>query len=130
MKKSVNKPWAISDKYRNKYGVIWSDMDFEINPKISTYQFKNDPLNTNVGVLKICGKTIPMQYKQLLSAANVTADSAKAVYFEKPEKWEKFAINVLNQELYLKKHEIGKLAETLEDTTEIISKSYELGLYL
>ena len=39
MKKSVNKPWAISDKYRNKYGVIWSDMDFEINPKISTYQF-------------------------------------------------------------------------------------------
>ena len=71
-----------------------------------------------------------MQYKQLLSAANVTADSAKAVYFEKPEKWEKFAINVLNQELYLKKHEIGKLAETLEDTTEIISKSYELGLYL
>ena len=99
MKKSVNKPWAISDKYRNKYGVIWSDMDFEINPKISTYQFKNDPLNTNVGVLKICGKTIPMQYKQLLSAANVTADSAKAVYFEKPEKWEKFAINVLNQEL-------------------------------
>ncbi len=130
MKKSVNKPWAISDKYRNKYGSIWSDMDFEINPKISTYQFKNDPLNTNVGVLKICGKTIPMQYKQLLSAANVTADSAKAVYFEKPEKWEKFAINVLNQELYLKKHEIGKLAETLEDTTEIISKSYELGLYL
>ncbi len=130
MKKSVNKPWAISDKYRNKYGVIWSDMDFEINPKISTYQFKNDPLNTNVGVLKICGKTIPMQYKQLLSAANVTADSAKAVYFEKPEKWEKFAINVLNQELYLKKHEIGKLAETLEDTAEIISKSYELGLYL
>tara|TARA_Y100000389_G_scaffold128233_1_gene125628 strand:- start:771 stop:1163 length:393 start_codon:yes stop_codon:yes gene_type:complete len=130
MKKSVNKPWAISDKYRNKYGVIWSDMDFEINPKISTYQFKNDPLNTNVGVLKICGKTIPMQYKQLLSAANITADSAKAVYFEKPEKWEKFAINVLNQELYLKKHEIGKLAETLEDTTEIISKSYELGLYL
>ena len=130
MKKSVNKPWAISDKYRNKYGVIRSDMDFEINPKISTYQFKNDPLNTNVGVLKICGKTIPMQYKQLLSAANITADSAKAVYFEKPEKWEKFAINVLNQELYLKKHEIGKLAETLEDTTEIISKSYELGLYL
>jgi len=130
MKKSVNKPWAISDKYRNKYGVIWSDMDFEINPKISTYQFKNDPLNTNVGVLKICGKTIPMQYKQLLSAANTTADSAKAVYFEKPEKWEKFAINVLNQELYLKKHEIGKLAETLEDTTEIIAKSYELGLYL
>ena len=130
MKKSVNKPWAISDKYRNKYGSIWSDMDFEINPKISTYQFKNDPLNTNIGELKICGKTIPMQYKQLLSAANVTADSAKAVYFEKPEKWEKFAINVLNQELYLKKHEIGKLAETLEDTADIIIKTYELGLYL
>ena len=130
MNKSVNQPWAISDKYKNKYGRIWSDMDFEINPRISTYQFKNDPLNINVGELKICGKTIPMKYKQLLSAVNTTSDQAKAVYFEKPEKWEKFAINVVNQELYLKKHEVGKLAETLEDTADIIAKTYELGLYL
>ena len=130
MNKSVNKPWAISDKYKNKYGRIWSDMDFEINPKISTYQFKNDPLNINIGELKICGKTIPMKYKQLLSAVNIISEQAKAVYFEKPEKWEKFAINVLNQELYLKKHEVGKLSETLNDTADIITKTYELGLYL
>ena len=56
MNKSVNKPWAISDKYRERYGKIWSEMDFEINPKISTYQFRNDPLNINVGDLKVCGK--------------------------------------------------------------------------
>ena len=81
-------------------------------------------------ILKFVGKTISMKYRQLLSAANTTADQAKAVYFEKPEKWERFSINVANQELYLKKHEVGKLAETLQDTAEIIGKSYELGLYL
>ena len=130
MNKSVNNPWAISDKFKERYGKIWSEMDFELNPKISSYQFRNDPLNTIVGELKICGKTIPMKYKQLLSAVSTSSDQAKAVYFEKAKKWETFSIIISNQELYLKKHEVGKLAETLEDTAEIIVKTYELGLYL
>ena len=31
---SINHPWGISDKYRHKYGTIWSDMDFKVNKKL------------------------------------------------------------------------------------------------
>lgn len=127
---SVNKPWGISDKHMKRYGKIWGELDFELDSKVTSHQFRNDPLNTVIGNLKICGKTIPMKYKQLLSAVNIISDQSKAIYFEKPDKSEKFGISIGNREFYLKKHEVGKLAETLEDTADIINKSYQLGLYL
>ena len=128
--KSVNKPWGISDKHMNRYGKIWSELDFELDNAISSHQFRNDPLNTNIGNLKVCGKTIPMKYKHLISAVNIITEQSKAIYFEKPDKSEKFGINIGNHDFYLKKHEVGKLAETLEDTADIIMKTYKLGLYL
>ena len=99
---SVNQPWAISDKYKERYGKIWSEMDFEINNHISNYHFRNDPLNTDAGTLLVCGKKIPMKH-------------------------ERFAIEFGNNTLVLKKHEIGKLSETLQDSVETIMKSYQLG---
>ena len=127
---SVNKPWGISDKHVARYGKTWSNIDFELDAKISSFQFRNDPLNTPVGNLMIGGRTIPMNYKQLLYAVNIIVDQSKAIYFEKPTKLEKFGITIENQDFYLKKHEVGKLADTLEDTVDIINKTYQLGLYL
>ena len=124
---SVNQPWAISDKYKERYGKIWSEMDFEINNRISNYHFRNDPLNTDAGTLLVCGKKIPMKYKQLLSTSTIVREYATAVYFDRPGKHERFAIEFGNNTLVLKKHEIGKLSETLQDSVETIMKSYQLG---
>ncbi len=128
---SINQPWAISDKFRHKYGTIWSDMDFKVNEKLTNYMFKTDPMNTSVGTLEICGKSIPLKYKHLISYTNTISELAKALYFEKDiSKHDKFAIPIGAKEFYLKKHEIGKLNETLGDSLACIVKSYQLGLYL
>ena len=127
---SINHPWGISEKYANRYGKIWSEMDFIINNKLTNYLFKTDPMNALVGTLHICGKKIPIRYKRLMSLTTTISQYADAVYFEKPEKHEKFMIELGNIELYLKKHEIGKLAQTLSDALTAVVRSYELGLYL
>ena len=127
---SINHPWGISEKFVNRYGKIWSEMDFIVNNKLTNYLFKTDPMNATVGTLHICGKKIPMKYKHLISSATTVSQSADSVYFEKPEKHQKFVITIGNTDLYLKKHEIGKLAQTLSDALTSIVRSYELGLYL
>ena len=124
---SVMQPWAISDKFKEKYGKIWSEMDFELNKQISGQQFKRDPASVNVGTLKVCGKKILMNYKQLLSANNIVGEYADTVYFHRPKKDDRFAIEFGNNTLILKKHEVGRLAETLNDSADIIAKSYQLG---
>jgi hypothetical protein len=45
MIKSINQPWAISDKFQNKYGDIWTNIDFIMHDKISAENFKTDPMN-------------------------------------------------------------------------------------
>jgi hypothetical protein len=128
---SINHPWAISDKYRHKYGTIWSDMDFKVNKKLTNHMFKMDPMNAMVGTLEICGKSIPLKYKHLISYNNIVAELTKSVYFEKDvSKHDKFAIPVGAHDFYLKKHEIGKLNETLRDSLSCIVKGYQIGLYL
>ena len=62
---SINHPWAISDKFKKRYGKIWSEMDFEV-AKISNHYFRSDPMNTIVGTLHICGQKISLKYKHLL----------------------------------------------------------------
>ena len=34
MLKSINQPWAISDKYANRYGNTWTNLDFVFEDKI------------------------------------------------------------------------------------------------
>tara|TARA_R110000751_G_scaffold37524_1_gene90900 strand:- start:1786 stop:2178 length:393 start_codon:yes stop_codon:yes gene_type:complete len=128
---SINQPWAISDKFISKYGNIWAEMDFKFNEKLTNYKFKTDPMNTSVGTLEICGKSIPLTYKQLISYTTTVSELAKALYFEKDvSKHDKFVIPLGQKDFYLKKHELGKLNETLGDSLSCIAKSYQLGLYL
>jgi len=126
---SINHPWGISDKFKEKYGKIWAEMDFEV-AKISNYQFRNNPLDTVVGTLQLCGQSISVKYKQLISAANHMEDNAKAVYFQKANKDDKFAITLLNKPFILKKHEIGKLSQTLNDSLYTLQVGYQIGSYL
>ena len=46
---SINQPWAISEKFANKYGTTWSNLDFIIEQNISNEQFKTDQMNVMVG---------------------------------------------------------------------------------
>ena len=129
MTSSINQPWAISEKHKSKYGRIWSEMDFEV-AEIRNYHFRNNPLDTKVGVLHLCGQTIELKYKQLISAANHMEENAKAVYFQRADKEDKFEISVMNKPFILKKHEIGKLSQTLSDSLYSIQVGYQIGTYL
>ena len=54
----------------------------------------------------------------------------KSVYFERIAKDVNVVIDINNISLYLKKHELARLTETLADSIGCIDKSYQLGLYL
>ena len=127
---SINQPWAIAETHKTRYGSIWANIDFIVNDKISNYKFTTDPLDTIVGTLNLCRKQLPMRYKQLLSSTNLVTELSKSVYFEKRDKNEKFQLEIGHDTFFLKKHELGRLSETLKDSIDCIKKSYQLGLYL
>jgi len=128
--KTINQSWAIPEKFIERYGKTWAEIDFEINPKLSNYMFRNDPLNTTVGTLLICGKRISLKYKQLINSTTVMDQYIADIFFNKPKKDETIAVSIFNNTLYLKKHEVTKLSETISDSCDTIMKSYKLGLYL
>ena len=66
MTRSINQPWAVSDKFRNRYGDTWADLDFVFNEKISAEVFREDPMNTKIGVLEIFNQKITFRYKNTL----------------------------------------------------------------
>ena len=126
---SINHPWAISEKFKKRYGKTWSEMDFRV-AKLSNYHFRNDPMNTIVGTIHLCGQEIPLKYKHLISSATVAQDNANAAYFQKADKHDRFSINIFNKTFILKKHEIGKLSQTLNDSLQCIQVGYQIGIYL
>ena len=128
--RTINQSWAIPEKFIERYGKTWAELDFEINPKLSNYAFRNDPLNTVVGVLLICGKRIPLKYKQLVKSVTVIDQYISDLHFNKVKKDETVAVNLFNNTFYLKRHEITKLSETITDSCDTIMKSYRLGIYL
>ena len=126
---SINHPWGISEKFKTRYGQTWADMDFKV-AKIYNYHFRNNPLDTVVGTLHVANKELKLTYKQLLSASKNVSETLKGVYFERVDKHTTINITVNNIPLYLKKHELARLSETLADSIGCIDKSYQLGLYL
>ena len=130
MIKTVNQSWATPDKLIKRYGKTWAELDFEINPSISNYAFKNNPLDTIVGTLVLDRKRIPLKYKQLVNSITAMEYYISEIHFNKPEKDEKLEVSIFNNTFYLKKHEITKLFQTITDSCDTIMKSYKLGLYL
>ena len=128
MIKSVNHPWGISDKIRNRYGNTWADIDFVFQDKMSAEVFKEDPMNCTNGQLHVAGCVIKMKYKDLIAysksvqeQAGRTRDSGKDSIF---------SVYVKTYTMTLRPHEIQRLSETLHDSLTSCMRAYELGLYL
>jgi hypothetical protein len=128
MIKSVNHPWGISDKIRNRNGNTWADIDFVFQDKMSAEVFKEDPMNCTIGQLHVAGCVIKMKYKDLIAysksiqeQAGRTRDSGKDSVF---------SVDVKTYTITLRPHEIQRLSETLHDSLTSCMRAYELGLYL
>jgi len=130
MTTSINQPWAISDKMRNRYGNTWADLDFTFEPKISAEVFREDPMNVTMGSLHIVTTSIPMRYKDLISYTKSIGTLSANLYAERPAKTETFEVSIKGRVFMLTATEIGKLFETLNDSLNSAIKGYELGLYL
>ena len=89
MLKSINQPWAISEKYSNRYGTTWTNLDFVFEEKISAENFKTDPMNCTMGTLTVAGQTIKMRYKDLITYTKAIETYTNNMYASKPKKDEK-----------------------------------------
>jgi hypothetical protein len=130
MTHSINQPWAITDKFRKKYGDTWADLDFVFNNKISAEVFKEDPMNTEIGQLEIFNQKIKLRYKDLISLSKSMNEKYSKVVAEKPAKDYAYNVEIKSFSFSLCKHEIGRLADTITDALNTSIRSYELGLYL
>lgn len=130
MTTSINHPWAISDKYRNRYGNTWADLDFTFEPKISAENFKTDPMNCLIGTVHVCNQNIKVFYKDLVIYTKQLTNFMINMYGMKPKKEDVFAIDFKGRTFMLTKHEVAKFAQTISDAYDVSVRSYELGLYL
>ena len=129
MTHSINNPCGISDKYRERYGEVWANLDFEVAEKISEEVFKTDPMNTLIGELCIYNQRIKMTYKDLINyskSLNILMNEA----YVGGTKTDMFDVRVKSQTFTLQRHELRKLSETLVDASSAALRAYELGLYL
>jgi hypothetical protein len=129
MTTSINHPWAISEKFRTRYGNLWADMDFMFQKKISKENFKSDPMNVTIGELKLANQTIPMRYKDLISYSKSIEILSSNLYSER-SKTQTYEVAIRRNTFLLTKTEIGKLSATLYEAMQSAAKAYELGLYL
>tara|TARA_R110000868_G_scaffold44694_3_gene148996 strand:+ start:2350 stop:2742 length:393 start_codon:yes stop_codon:yes gene_type:complete len=130
MTKSINQPWAISSGHQARYGQLWADIDFIFEDKISAENFRVDPMNCLIGKLTIANQNIHMYYKDLIAYAKELDKQSNNVYSQRPAKEETFPIEIKGRVFIIRKHELGKLAQTVSDALLISLRSYELGLYL
>lgn len=130
MKHSVNHPEAIQDKFVERYGKTWADMDFVFDTTITETAFHDDPMNTEVGILILGEHRIKMRYKDVILYSKLIEDESNNIYASNATKTETFPIEVKGYSFMLYKHEVSKLANTLADTAQSVIRGYELGLYL
>ena len=122
---SVNQSVAVSDKFRDRYGDTWANMDF-YPAKLNLRVFRMSPMDYIVGRLKIAGKSIEMSYKNLLSYETKISTMIDVVYTDKySDSWE---VQISGIKFDLQKHEFTKLFETLRDAKITIQRKYQLGL--
>tara|TARA_R110002126_G_scaffold251369_2_gene394357 strand:+ start:553 stop:942 length:390 start_codon:yes stop_codon:yes gene_type:complete len=129
MSGSINQPWAISEKFVQRYGTTWANTDFVMN-EIYESHFKTEPMDLTVGTLHVGNTKIPVKYKHLISESNRLSQLVKGMYMSNPSKDQKFYLEILQNEFVLCKHEIAKISETMEFALDVIQRKYQIGLYL
>ena len=130
MTHSINHPWAISEKHRNRYGDLWANLDFVFANKISNDLFKEDPMNTHIGHLEIVNQKIKMRYKDLIILSKNLQEKYNNMLFDKNSKNQTYPVDIKGQIFQLKRHEFSRLTETISEATESTLKGYEVVLYL
>jgi hypothetical protein len=125
---SINHPWGISQKMKDRMGSTWADMDFEINDRLSTHNMKENLMDQSVGNLYISNIYIKMKYKDLLTINKQLKKHVNHSYNSDIE--EKFPVDIKSHTLLLNKKEIQRLEETIHITISSLLKKYQLGLYL
>ena len=128
MTNSINHPWGISEKMRERMGKTWADMDFEINDRLSQHNMRENLMDQNVGNLYISNLNFKMKYKDLVSFSKKLKRHVNNTYRSSIE--EKFPIEIKSKVLLLNKKEIERLEETINITSKTLMRKYELGLYL
>lgn len=128
--KTINQSWAIPESMINRYGKNWASIDFEINPKVSNYAFRNDPLNTIIGQVCLCNKRLDANLKQLKTLKTMLEHTLVDIQLLHSDKSKIIEVTVLNKTFYLNSREVTRLYETINDSIDTIHKSYKLGLYL
>ena len=126
---SINNPCSITDKAIEKYGKRWANTDF-VTDDIYEQQFKNDPMNTRVGSLYVGNTKIPMLFKHVITESTKLHNILDSIHSFRKDKERKYEVSILNKDFMLQRHEISRILETLQITTEVIEKKYQLGLYL
>jgi len=128
MLKTVNQSWGVSEKFRNRYGSTWADMDFFFKDRVYAETFKTDPMNTDVGKLQLSGMSIPFKFKDVISHSKLLSRMVNLSY--KADLSEKFEVDIKNKTFLLNRQEINRLRETIDDAVVTVQRSYELGIYL
>jgi len=128
MTNSINHPWGISKKMREKMGNTWADMDFSINPRLSTVNMRERLMEQPVGELHLANLDIKMKYSDLMRLNKHMKKYVNKSYHSSIE--EKFTVEVKSHTFFLNKKEIQRLEETINITTKSVIRKYELGLYL
>jgi hypothetical protein len=127
--KSVNHPWAVSDKFRSRYGDVWANIDFVFQEKISEDNFRTDPMNTKIGYLSVSNQNIDMLYKDIIAYAKTTKTLSDESYVT-GTKNDSYEVRIKSQTFTLQRHELAKLSDTLNEASASTVRAYELGLYL
>ncbi len=128
MTNSINHPWGISKKMRERMGDTWTDMDFNINPKLSTTNMRERLIDQPVGELHIARLDIKLKYKDLMYLTRQLKKHVNISHRAAIE--EKFPVDIKSHTFFLNKKEIERLDETINITTTALIRKYELGLYL
>ena len=89
---------------------------------------REDLINQSVGILCLANTNIKMKYKELISASKTLKKHVNNSYKSTIE--EKFPVDIKSHTFFLNKKEIQRLEETINTTTTVLIRKYELGLYL
>jgi hypothetical protein len=128
MTNSINHPWGISKKMREKMGSTWADMDFEINPRLSAVNMKERLMEQPVGELILANLNIKFKYSDVMHLNKRMKKYISISHRSSIE--EKFPVEVKSHTVFLNKKEIERLEETINITSKSLIRKYELGLYL